>query len=410
MRLGAKLRIAALVSVFTVFWNPHAVTTEPGRLLEKSHTEVLQASDVEQIVAELFPTLPVPAARYSVDCYLIRYRSSYPDGSAAPITAQLFIPRDVEKEQAPLYVFAPGTTGLIDACRPSREHIAGIHWGLYRSHVLAFAGKGFVTLLPDYTGFGDPERLQPVFHARSEATMMLDGVRAVRNAIEQRKAAPQVTEGAFLAGFSQGGHAAFAAADLQSTYAPDVQLAGIIGYGPTTNMHTLFREFPVVVPMIAHVFAEIYGADSFDPANILQDRWLTDLEHHVTRQCIGAMQSYYPWNARELLRDEFAEALFDNRLSEAYPKIHEILTRNSTGISGHGVPALILQGAEDIVISPRSQEEFVDELRDSGSEVRYLFFEDARHDTRQIGFRDVLEWIEEQSAKVPGRGRIHLQR
>ncbi len=412
---------------------------EGGRVLELEYLESFEPHETEEIVGELFGDRPVPEARYTIDAYIVRYSSYYPralhaagdaadeggtaaehaaaeppagehtagDGAAdatgdasneqeggghkAVITAQLFVPR--RDEPSPLYLFAPGTTGLVDACRPSREHIVGIHWGLYRAHVLAFVGKGFIGLLPDYTGFGEADRLQPVFHARSEAKMMLDGVRAVAELGAGDEFPPSDPERVYLAGFSQGGHAAFAAAEHREEYAPEIEIAGIVGYGPTTDMPTLFREFPVVAPMVVKIFGELYGADRFPAEPMLQTRWREDLERHVTRQCIGGMQSFYPWSARELFREEFADALFGERLEQEFPEIYRIMRRNSPGLIAHGVPAFILQGSDDIVISPESQERFVHALREAGSEVRYELYEGARHDTRQVGFDDVLEWI-----------------
>ncbi len=389
--------IPFLISLAALFLVAAPLRAVGGRVLELRQIERFEPDEVEEIVGELFEGRSVPTAHYAIDAYIVRYSSFYPNDDPAVITAQLFVPR--LDQPSPLYLFAPGTTGLVDACRPSREHIAGIHWGLYRAHVLAFAGKGFIGLLPDYTGFGEPDRLQPLFHARTEAKMMLDGVRAVTEltADDELRAVnlspPLAPGGVFLAGFSQGGHAAFAAADYRDQYAPDLEIAGIIGYGPTTDIATLFREFPVVAPMVVKMFGDLYGTDRFPAQKMLQQRWQENLDHHVTRQCIGAMQSFYPWGARELFQEEFAEALFADRLEAEFPEIYRIMQRNSTGLNRHGVPAFILQGADDIVISPQSQERFVDALRAGGSEVRYQLYEDARHDTRQKGFREVLEWM-----------------
>ncbi|TVQ35492.1 MAG: hypothetical protein EA384_16160 [Spirochaetaceae bacterium] len=399
-----RTRISLIVVLLVVLW-AEAVPAADGRLIEHAHDVHLTPPQIESSIARLFSGYPPPSAHYSVDIYLIRYQSLYPDDAAAAITAQLFVPRSDVPIERPLYVFAPGTTGLIDACRPSREHSAGIHWGLYREHMLAFAAAGIIGLLPDYTGFGDPDRIQPLFHVRSEGRMMLDGVRAAHEFFARHNSALQPAQGAFLAGFSQGGHAAFAAADLRQSYAPEVAVAGVIGYGATTDLQTVFREFPVVAPMIVHVFSELYGTQRFDPRQILQDRWLAHLEHHVTRQCIGAMQSYYPWNARAMFRPEFYDALTESRLRQQFPAIHRILERNSSGLSGHGIPALILQGSHDIVISARSQELFVQQLKAAGSHVDYRLYEDTRHDTRQAAFPEVLAWIESHSEHAPGEAQ-----
>ncbi len=364
-----------------------------GRLFEITDTGVLSPEEVDHTIAPLFDGYEPPGARYSVQTYLIRFQSRYPDGTTAPITAQLFVPILPAEAERPVYIFAPGTTGLLDVCRVSREHIAGIHWGLYRSHMLSFAGQGVIGLLPDYTGFGDPDHLQYYYHAETEAMMILDAARAIRFFFEEERFQVRPAPAVHLAGYSQGGHATFAAADLGPSYAPEVAIAGIIGYGPATDMEALLREFTVVAPMVVHTYQRVYGSEAIDPGDILAPRWAETLDYDVTRQCVGAMQSYYPWAGEEMFAESFYDSITAGTLSATHPKVSAILRENSPGLSGHGVPVLILQGTEDIVVYPDSQAQFVTALRSRGSEVRYLVYEGYRHDTRQISFGEVLRWI-----------------
>jgi len=369
---------------------------EPGALTAVEPVESLAAPEVDRIVAELFEDARMPAAQFPVDCYTLRFQSRYPDDTPAQATAQLFVPRLPEAPPEMMYLFAPGSTGLVNACRPSREHLAGIRWGLYRSHVLAFAGQGFLGVLPDYLGFAEPGRLQPYMSAVAEGRLVLDAIRAARAFLEQstggRPRLPRGKPAAFVSGFSQGGHAIFAAADLQRAYAPELRLAGIIGYGPSTDLEALFREFPVAAPMAIYTFSRMYGVARFDPALILQERWAGSLAHDVTRQCVGGMQQYYPWAARELFTPAFADALFARQLAGRFPEIHRILKENSPGLTRHRVPSLILQGTDDIVVRPASQGEFVRGLCQAGNPVKYLVYR-GRHDTRQVGYWEALEWM-----------------
>jgi predicted esterase len=372
---------------------PPARPLEPGALTAVETVESLGAADVDRIVAELFEEVQMPAARFPVDCYTLRFQSRYPDDTPAQATAQLFVPRLPEAWPAMMYLFAPGSTGLVNACRPSREHLAGIRWGLYRSHVLAFAGQGLLGVLPDYLGFAEPGRLQPYMSAVAEGRLVLDAIRASRAFLQQKgERLPRGKPAAFAAGFSQGGHAIFAAADLQRAYAPEARLSGIIGYGPSADLEALFREFPVTAPMAIYTFSRMYGVSRFDPALILQERWAGSLAHDVTRQCVGGMQQYYPWSARELFTPAFADALFARQLAGRFPEIHRILKENSTGLTRHRVPSLILQGTDDVVVRPASQSEFVRALCQAGNPVKYVVYH-GRHDTRQVGFREALEWM-----------------
>ncbi len=368
----------------------------PGTIISVTAVETLSPAAIDRLAAGLFTDVKAPKALYTVDAFLLRVESTYLDGKPTPVTVQVFVPRYDEQAKRSVYVFAPGSTGLRDACRPSREHIAGIHWGLYRTHVLAHVGQGSIGVLPDYMGFGDPDpaHLQPYMLAVAEGRMLLDVARAMDQFIEQTAKATVSGTSLFFAGFSQGGHAAFAAADMRARYARDVQVAGIIGYGPSTDIVALFREFPMVAPMAIYTYSKIYGIDRFDPRAILAPRWAKTLEKDVTRQCVGGMQSYYPSSPRELFRPEFAEALAKGALEKGYPEIFAILRENSTGLSGHKIPALILEGSDDVVVSVKSQEAFVRELCRTGCPVRYSLYKGRRHDTRQIGFGEAREWMD----------------
>ena len=141
--------------------------------------------------------------------------------------------------------------------------------------------------------------------------------------------------------------------------------------------------------------------DIGDPEAILAPRWAERLEDDVTRQCVGGMQAYYPWTPRELYTRAFADSLLDGTLEEAFPEIHRILSDNTTGLSGHRVPALILQGTDDVVVSVASQKAFAEKLCRARSAVTLSIYENARHDTRQVGFEEALSWMKAISGGAP---------
>jgi hypothetical protein len=146
MRAGAggrQLLAALLLGVAAL-----AGAQSPGTITSRELVETLSPAAVDKAVAELFEEAKKPSASFAVECYTLRFQSRYPDESPASVTAQVFVPRTPGQAPPAIYLFAPGSTGLVNACRPSREHIAGIHWGLYRDHVLAFAGQGFIGVLP----------------------------------------------------------------------------------------------------------------------------------------------------------------------------------------------------------------------------------------------------------------------
>ena len=351
------------------------------------------AAEIDAELPVLFADVQPAPARYGVDVYFIDFDTTDFDGASVSTRAQVFVPRLEGAEDVPLYVFAPGSTGLTYGCRPSREHLINVDWGRYRIHGLAHAAQGSIAVVVDYMHSDVIGGIEPYFVADAEGRVVLDAIRAARSFLDGSDYHAQPASGAFLAGYSQGGHAAFAAADLREEYAPDVEIAGIIGYGPSTNVENLFREWTVAAPLVIYAYSRHYGEDRFDPARMLADQWLDSLSHDVMTQCIGGIQRYYPTEPGPLYRPEFTEALLGGRLADEYPDIAQIMEENNVGLSGHGIPALILAGTDDVVVIPESQTAFVTALCEQGSAVRYRIFDGVRHDTRQIGFGEAVEWM-----------------
>lgn len=354
------------------------------------------AAQVDRFASQLFAGYGGPGSRYAVDVYLAQVYTRYPNGRLTPVRVQIFVPR-VGSTPEGTYLFMPGSTGLIGVCRASREHIAGIRWGLYRAHVMAMAAQGFLGILPDYMGFEDSRLVQPYFHAASEARVVFDALRAVNRWVSE--AYPEQYPRGILplrrvaAGFSQGGHAAFAAADRNLDMGGALYLHGVIGYGPTTEIEPMLEMYPSLGPMVAMSFLSVYGRRSFNPELLFQEPWAGDLEYDTTRQCVGGIQGFYPSDPSRLYRPDFLRSMRDRTLERTHPVIARIFDANRTGLAPHRVPALILQGTDDIVVARKTQERVVSEMRAVGNPVDLRVYEGYRHDTRQIGFRDAIDWM-----------------
>ncbi len=365
-------------------------TVEIVRITEERS---LSARELDQFVAPLFHGYSRSSARYGADITELRIRSHYPDGTPTEVRVQVFVPRMDLDEAEGVYVFMPGTTGLIEPCRPSREHIAGIRWGLYRAHTLAMVGEGFIGILPDYLGFEDWHIVQPYFHSESEARILFDALHGADQWIRSRHPPGLENLIRVAGGFSQGGHAVFAAADRNHLLGRQLPLHGVIGFGATLDIEPVLLSYPSLTPMLTQAMLEVYGESRFNPRDILQSPWVSSLEEDTTRQCVGAMQSYYPGRADHLLTPTFLAALRNGTVPRDFPDIAAVFDANRAGVVPHRIPALITQGSNDIVISADAQERTVARLQALGIPVEYRLYPGARHDTRQIAFPDVLQWI-----------------
>jgi pimeloyl-ACP methyl ester carboxylesterase len=363
----------------------------PGALTQVTFRETLGPSEIRQLAATIYGQYGVPNLVANVDTYDIRYLTTDLDGSLTEVVAQLFVPVYAVPTERPLYVFGSGTTGLADQCAPSYND----SYGFYRAYMLTYASRGFIGIFPDYLGFNDPTRPQLYFNAQAEAHVMLDAIRAARNFFETHETVVRLSPHTFVAGYSQGGHAAFAAADRLVEYAPELTITGVIGFGATTNVERLLRDGPYYAPYIVQSFRHTYGDALFNPESILASRWLPTLETVASVQCVTEAQTFYPFDANQIYAPAFREALYNDRLGEAFPDIKAILDSHRTGLSGHGIPSLIVQGAQDIIVTNATQRQFVRELCATGAPVEYLELPGVRHRfTRAAGFEQSVAWME----------------
>lgn len=356
------------------------------------------ARQAGQLSSAEFWTSFEPAGNYNLDVYHLRYKTVDQNDQVTEIEADLYVPQVEDPTGFPVLVYAPGTTGLDDRCAPLNERTSGSNWGAYHSYMLEYAAQGFIGIFPNYQGFNDPNQAHPYFISELQARALLDAVRATYNAFDK---SPQIAarplDAVFIAGYSSGGHAAFAAKDFVASYASEVPLKGIIGHGPTTNIEVLFKEDAVFSPYIVRAYRDFYGPEVVNPADVLQDRWVTNFEADVMSRCVDNIFRYYSSNARQMYRPEFLEALFADRLQVRVPAFQAALEANASGLSPEGVdiPVLILQGTADQVVTPPSQMQFAVSLCELGNHVTYISYPAVSHpNIRRASFRDTINWME----------------
>lgn len=365
-----------------------------GRLIEATHLQRWTAQQVHAQSVLAFGSHGQPPVENGVDLWQLRVATTGLDGDVVAVTAQFFHPVEPLAGSSPLFVYGSGTTGVGPACAPSRETLLPQPLGYYRELLAPYAARGFATVFPDYLGFDDPTRPQAYFHALSEAHVLLDAARAVREFYDRLAIADELQEAVFFGGYSQGGHAAFAVADHHRSYAPDVDVRGVIGFAATTDVAALLGEAAYYAPYVVLSYRSVYGADKVDPAQVLGERWLRDLDATAGTICVDRAQQVYPFAGAPMYTAAFERGLRQGDLSAAAPGFADALKANHTGLSGHGVPALVIQGGRDVIVSDRVQERFVAALCQAGSDVQYVNYPTARHrDTRPAGFEASIAWM-----------------
>jgi len=374
-------------------------TVAPLSTIPVSPTPTLSGVSPGSVIRAAYLWHASPKGDYSVDVYRLHYRTVDEKGESAEIRADLFVPVAGITATFPILIHAPGTTGLTDACAPLNEDLTVSNWGSYVDHSLTFAARGYIVVMPNGLGFDDPTRIHPYFIAKLQAHVLLDAARAVYNLAADPPADSTLSQPAkavFFMGYSSGGHAAFAARDWAASYAPELPVAGIIGYGPTTNGETLLRENPIFAPYIIYAYRDFYGSEIVDVADVFMPQWVPTFESDVLNMCVDGIFDHYTRSTREMYTPVFRMALESGRLDEAFPLLAARLAENDTGLrGGTDIPVLILQGTGDTVVTPDSQRAFKDQLCQQGATVTYVEYPAVSHpEIRTVSFGDTLWWMQ----------------
>ncbi|MEU4624743.1 lipase family protein [Actinoplanes sp. NPDC023801] len=143
----------------------------------------------------------------------------------------------------PLVVLAPGTMGQGDQCSTSLALQRGLVLGLGNQTTVSIGyevlamyrllAKGIAVVTTDYIGLGTPDRLHTYVNRVDGGHAVLDAARAAR-ALPGTSLTAASAVG--LYGYSQGGGAVASAAELQSSYAPDVPLKATYAGAPPADL------------------------------------------------------------------------------------------------------------------------------------------------------------------------------
>ncbi|MFF5185980.1 lipase family protein [Streptomyces sp. NPDC000345] len=172
----------------------------------------------------------------------LMYKSTDSAGQPVAVTGAYIEPTAAWKGSGarPLVVVAPGTMGQGDQCAASLglEHPLTVNWqtlsvGYEDLAIYRLLARGIAVVVTDYAGLGATDRLHTYVNRVDEAHAVLDAVRAARSL-----RGTSLTAGSRVAlyGYSQGGGATAAAAELQPSYAPDVTLAGTYTGAPPADL------------------------------------------------------------------------------------------------------------------------------------------------------------------------------
>jgi pimeloyl-ACP methyl ester carboxylesterase len=306
---------------------------------------------------------------------LLLYRSTGIDGKPIAVSGTVSIPKGKKPKGGwPVISYGHGTTGIADACAPSRD-AASSPAHAYVAYAYPLINRwlkaGFAVVRTDYQGLGTPgDHL--FLNGPEEGRAMLDIVRAAR------KLDGSLSKRYAIAGHSQGGHAALWAASLAPSWTPELKLRGTEAFAPASHLGEQASLLP-------NIDAPLGGLGAFaamvlratDVANPqlgisagLGDR-ATALYPQTRTACLGALakaDSFGGLKGTEFLRERSIPAPVQAAIGASDPEDLKIRT-----------PVRIEQGSADTTVLPTFTEQLRDEYAKRGNPVTYTSYKDVTH-------------------------------
>ncbi|MGD6748640.1 lipase family protein [Streptomyces sp. BH105] len=308
----------------------------------------------------------------------IMYKTTDSNGKPAASTGAYIEPSAKWRGPGPrpLVALAPGTQGQGDQCAASMglEHpirfngqtlVAGYEdLAIYR-----LLAKGVAVVVTDYIGLGTTDRLHTYVNRLDEAHAVLDAVRAAR-ALKDATVTTGSSVGLF--GYSQGGGATAAAAELQPTYAPDVTLSGTYAGAPPADLTATTKAIDGT-DLVGALGWSLSGFLQSDPElRPIADKYLNDKGRAALKDlstaCVGdAILGYSSKKSSAWTKD--GKSLED--IIKAEPRLQEFLAQQRIGAIEPQSPVRVATGVSDNLVPHGQARQLAVDWCGRGAQVTY---------------------------------------
>lgn len=252
----------------------------------------------------------------------------------------------------PTVVIGPGTSGQGDRCAMSKAFSTGITITTDPSPSLSanqelpssavWSRLGARVLVTDYIGLGTPG-IHTYANRIEEAHAVLDGARAANNLAGAGPDTPLV-----FWGYSQGGGAVAAAAEMAPGYAPELNLKGTWAGGPVADLAAILERIDGALIGGAIGFAINGLLARYPELGKAVDRVTNqngrDTLAALSEACIGDVITHYPFlKTSSLTNDGQPLSAHLAAIPEAAPALAEL----RVGTLSPATPVLITSGRND---------------------------------------------------------------
>ncbi|WP_299193918.1 alpha/beta fold hydrolase [uncultured Erythrobacter sp.] len=330
-----------------------ALPDQPGQLLRQEPLEAKQSLD-----------------NAAVNVRLLYSSTEGLEGEAiVPVSGVLYLPDGEAPEGGwPLMAWTHGTVGIADICAPSYNG----RQSQDEDYINRFLAEGYAVVASDYQGLGT-KGTHPYLATQAASHSNLDIIRAVTGGEFP------VGKRVVLFGQSQGAGAAIASADYAATYAPEIDIAGVLATGaPYLSPRVVaamerLQQPDRIDPLLGYTFLGMTLVEQVDPQFRMRD-YITDeawpIASRVKDACYAEIKDL-------VVEAELTRAMsFSQSPNDAMRQGFALMGYPTLNITA---PIFLGTGGLDRDTPPAMQASLMQDLCEAGSRVTAHYYPDLDH-------------------------------
>ena len=302
-----------------------------------------------------------------------------------------------EKSPRPLAVIAPGTLGMADNCASS---VALRYEAPPTPPAPQLLAQGWNVAIVDYQGLGTPG-VHPYLNREIAGNDTLDMARATIETLQLPADTPIA-----LFGYSQGGGATAAAAELADEYASELNIravyAGAIPADLTdTALHIRGSALAGLVGYFMNGLIAEYP-ETKEPLERMLSPLGQDFLKLTADECIGATVERWPRNDTKAFTANDLGIAENLRSPELSAVVRRHVDEQTLGTKTPSMPVFVTHNALDDVLPVTSARELVQKWQKAGADITYVEVDtdlgDGTHGLAYVLTHDeMLAWVNQKT-------------
>ncbi|EJN02132.1 putative hydrolase or acyltransferase of alpha/beta superfamily [Phyllobacterium sp. YR531] len=331
------------------------------------------------------------------DIYWVQRRTDAPEGSTGwniiyvtegvggqlvYVSGEIYIPVAKSGKARPLALWNHETSGTEDSCAPSRNNLSSENWTRIPA-VTELLKRGYVVVGSDYQGLGTPGETA-YLNGPAQAYASLDAVRAAVKFPDSNAETRFTTYG-----WSQGGQTSLWVSHLQESYAPELDLLGVVGIAPASR-HWDLTEYDLTTTITGgYYIMRMAGLSVGHPELKLRDVLSTEGLEMLTQLSAGC------WAIAEATNGTLTTVYANQAGLKKGEPWRVRLEQNDAFLPAKKVPFLFFQGDKDTAVPAALTRSVAKDLCNQEVQVDYRRSPDLDHENIvPVAEQGIPDWFD----------------